>query len=126
MSKSKPSEKSGQASKNQGKAKTRFLITVRKVGEKFKFIKTSQEEAKGKSKPKSASRASSKARGSQNKAGSEHGSTRNRKKDQDAVSGISGGKKGPGSAKNNSEAGKAPGERNDGELDLEMAERNLP
>lgn len=99
MSKSKSSNKSGQNKKPSDKDSIRFVLLVRRVGDEFKYIRTTQEEPKTKPKSKNASKASNKAKASGTKGASEHGSARvaNKKKELDAESGVSSSRKGPAS-----------------------------
>jgi hypothetical protein len=105
MSKNKASDKN--VNNGINKDSTRFFITVRRVGEKYKFIKSNQEEQKSRSKSRNASRTSNKAKVTQNKGASEHDSSKNNKrKEMDAVSGGSSNRKEPTSPKQFSETGK--------------------
>jgi hypothetical protein len=125
MSKNKSSDRNTNNGLN--KDNTRFFITVRRVNEKFKFIKSNQEEQKSKSKSRNASRNSNKAKPSQNKGASEVDSSRNnRRKDIDAVSGVSSNRKGATSAIHYSEADKNVEGKIDGvsNVDAEMISAN--
>lgn len=95
MSKSRSSNRSSSNKKFNNKEDVKFMLLVRRVGDEYKYIRTIQDEVKDKAKSKAPSKASNKAKASQSRGPSEPGSVRaTKRKDIDAVSGVSSSKKG--------------------------------
>ena len=129
MSKSRSSNKSGQNKSPIEKEKVRFVLLVRKVGDEFKYIRTTQEEPKPKqNKSKVASKSSNKGKSNQDRGASEHGSAiaGNKRKDVDVESGLSESKNNQARSALNDEAGRLADSRvdNASNYDAEMISAN--
>lgn len=128
MSKSRSSNKSGQNKNQIDKEKIRFVLLVRKVGDEYKYIRTTQEEPKPKQKPKNTSKSSNKGKTNQERGASEHDSAAvgGKRKDFDVESGLSSSKNNQASIVQNEEPAKQADSRVDAasNIDAEMISAN--